>query len=204
MDSRVGESFYLFFLFDSPASLNNSPRLWRLVQTLMREKSICKKNEWKTMIKKGKSTRQIKVGALQRQSNIRWRISCLKLGWIMGGLGEWDAEEGEEDMEITTQIFRYKRSHFLHQHWHKWAKRIIQLVWSRAFIRATHKKYAFNQNSYGILFSMGVIEWLIISMHSTVSPTWYAIIVVIIKHSDQIKSLRRVSTLMGHILMYYI
>ncbi len=124
------------------------------------------------------------------ESNIRWRISCLKLGWIMGGLGEWDAEEGEEDTDITTQIFRYKRSNFLHQHWHKWAKRIIQLVWNRAFIRAAHKKYAFNQNSYGILFSLGVIEWLIISMHSTVSPTWYAIIVVIIKHSDQTKSLR--------------
>lgn len=34
----VRESFYLFFLFDSPASLDNSPRHWRLVQTLMREK----------------------------------------------------------------------------------------------------------------------------------------------------------------------
>lgn len=35
----------------------------------------------------------------------------------------------------------------------------------------SRKKYAFNQNSYGILFSLGIIEWLIISMHSTVSPT---------------------------------
>lgn len=106
----------------------------------------------------------------------------------IGGVRRWGGRGRHRDHNTNIQI---QKSNFLHQHWHKWAKRIIQLVWNRAFIRAAHKKYAFNQNSYGILFSLGVIEWLIISMHSTVSPTWYAIIVVIIKHSDQTKSLRR-------------
>lgn len=104
----VRESFYLFFLFDSPTSLNNSPRHWRLVRTLMREKSICEKNGWKTMIKKEKAPDKSKSGLykdkVRSESNIRWRISCLKLGWIMGGLGEWGGRRRNEDHNTNIQI----------------------------------------------------------------------------------------------------